>query len=632
MVIKMNKILNFKGDHEGLDSQTAKENLRVYGFNSEIKQEEKRKFKFYGVFKNLRIYLMLSAAALYFVSGFSAEGGLLLFLALGFCTFEILVENYCTQKLSEITDSAVVITRVVRDGEIALVKREEIVQDDLIVLQGGENVPADAHILESSNVTVDESVFGGSANPVKKHPGSDGRHELKQSCVYKGTKVLTGVLIARVFATGQDVKLRPEIRTVKEINRTQIETTVNKLSVLFTYGAGILLVVVAVARFMMAGNAEPEEGITVLGYLAGIILPAISFTLCAVPVSLALIIRIYYVNGATKLSEDYSGIKSLRTVETLKAVTAVCLDIDSIIVADDTPIVEEISKNKEMLIRVAALSCKTDEPVPSNSYEKAILVGASFRHINTDELYKNTLLRPYVPELESDYNKINGNLWEINGAHLLCVKGTPEVILSFCKLPPEQLYPIQQKQSEYAKQGYHVFAVAFAKIEDDCYEEDDEDGNGDESETAKSLIPDTLFDVEYTFLGLIVFSATIRENIPEVVKSCYSVGINVVMLSPDSERSGGRETALTIARKAGISQDGVIAGKKEEVVESLKSAGEVVALFGTSSNDIKALEAADISVALSKYTTPRDWDSGAGGLSELTTGSACEACELVLKS
>ena len=627
----MNKILNFKGDYKGLDSQTASENLLIYGYNSEIKQEGHRKFKFYGVFKSLRIYLMLTAVVLYFASDFVLQGGLLLFLTLGFCVFEIIIENYCDKKLKEFTDTSEVIVRVVRDGKIVLVKREELVQDDYIILQGGENVPADAHILESSNVTVDESIFGDSLTgekvTVKKHPGSDGRHELKQSCVYKGTKVLTGILIARVFATGQDVKIRPKIRTTREVHRTRIESAINKFTTLLTYGAAILLVIVAVTNFILANNTEHESGLSALGYLAGIALPAVSFALCAVPVSIALMARIYYINGATALSASYGTVKSLRALEKLNSATAVCLDMNSIIVSDNTPVVAESTKNENMLSRIAALSCNVGNAALANPYEKAILVSAAFKRINTKELYQNNLIHSYVPEQESDYNKINGNLWEINGAHLLCVKGAPEVVLSFCKLPPEQLFAIQQKQSEYTKQGHQVLAVAFAKLDN----EDDEDYENDyENDAEATAIPENIFDVEYTFLGLIAFSTSIRDNISEAVQKCYNAGVRVVMASPDADRAGGIETALAVARKAGIHEEDVIAGNKLDVTKTLISEGETVAVFGADSFDTETLELADIGIALGKHTTGQEWDGGTDTMSRFTTGSAYEACNLIL--
>jgi Ca2+-transporting ATPase len=143
---------NFKLNHVGLNAEDVAQRLKTYGYNSEIKRTDSRKLKFYGVFKNLRLYLMLGAAFLYLIGGIGGgvtTGALLILLSVGFCVFEIFMENHCDKKLFSVVNKSEITVRAVRDGEIVLVESRKLVQDDLIVLQGGENVPADAHILEA---------------------------------------------------------------------------------------------------------------------------------------------------------------------------------------------------------------------------------------------------------------------------------------------------------------------------------------------------------------------------------------------------------------------------------------------------------------------------------------------------
>jgi Ca2+-transporting ATPase len=619
----MAKILNFKGDYKGLDSHIAQGTLDFYGYNCESKHRAREikaqpALRVYGVFKHLRFYLMLAAVFVYFLGGDTLKGVLLLFLIFGLCTFEIVLENLCAGRLKEVTDTCRIMVRVVRDGEITLIKREQIVQDDLIILQGGENVPADAHILEASDVTVDESAFTKSAAPVKKHAGSDNRHELKHSCVYKGTKVLSGLLIARVSATGQDVKIRSwsgSSRT-KALSHTELESFIKKLSIPFTYAAAIILVVVFVVRLIALGGADPQEGQSILSYVAASIMPAFSFALCAIPVSLALIVRFYYVNAAMRLAYKYGNVRRLRAIETLSSVTVVCLDKDMTVDSSNTPVASVFTDNKEMLARISALSC---DGAPANSYEKAININAAFNHIKTNDLRRNTLIRHYPPE-QGNYNNLNGNLWDINGARLLCVKGSPEKVISFCKLNSDKLYQIQEKHSKYAKDGHHVQGIAFAQIP-----VVDEDG-------VLAEIPKSLLNVEYTFMGLIAFSSTINDGVAVAVQNCYRAGVRVVMLTDDNE-----ETALAIAHKAGINKKDIINKvhnyiAKIEVVDSLKASGEIVAAFGKDNSDTVALELSDVGICLCKYTTEHKWDTqGFDSLSHQTTGSACEACDLIFE-
>ncbi|MDR0197302.1 MAG: HAD family hydrolase [Oscillospiraceae bacterium] len=623
----MAQILKFKGDYNGLDTSVAEKHLSFYGHNSDAKQEEKAGFHAGSVFFSMRFFLMAGAVFLVFLGGDNGGGILLSLIMALYCAGEIVKGVKCDEKLRELTRSSDVAVRVVRDGGVTLIKREHIVQDDLIILQGGENVPADAHILEASGVTADESAFTGSPLPVRKAAGADGKNELKQSCVYRGTRITAGILIARVFAAGQDAKLRAREPSEKDGCHTEFETAFNRLMPVFTCASAVLLITATAFKFITA--SPPSENL--LGYFTETFLPAVSFALCALPAEASSIVRIYYISGALRLSRKYGEIKHLRALETLNSVTAVCVGKDSVVAADNTPLVGESSSNKEMLTRISVLSCGTS---PADSYEKAIFLSAAFKHIDVRELLENGLIKSYASDEQARYHKINGCLWDVGGSRLLCVKGEPEVVLSFCRPPSEQLFSIQKKQQDYAREGYQVFAVAFAKIK-------------------KDEIPETLFEIEYTFLGLTAFSGNVRENVPGAVKSCYRAGVKVIMLTPDS-----KETALATAEKIGLKPGGLItgeelerarfdgekinvsgvnvfaeitAGQKGEITRLLRDSGEIVAVFGGASSDVEALEQADVGIALSKYTTEREWDMDMDTLSQSTTGSACEACDFIME-
>jgi len=623
----MAKIPGFKENYQGLNDAQAEENLAFYGYNSELKHDEKRPSPIIVVLKSLRLYLMVGASLLLYLGDNAKSGTLLLMLTALYCTIEILKETKCAEKLDELSRAGEVIVRVVRNGEVVLMRRDNIVQDDLIILQGGENVPADAHILESTDASADESAFTGSNRPVKKAPGTDGKNELKQSCVYKGTRIVSGILIARVFSIGQDVKIRPEARRPKESFRTEFETAVNRITRLLTYVSAVLLIIAAAIKFITVAP-DPEEH-NLLAFFANTFLPAVSFALCALPAEAASIVRVYYITGALRLSRKYGGVKHLAALEKLNSVTAVLVGKDSVIESGNTSVVAEYSQNKDMLTRVAALACSQN---PRDAYEKAIYLSAAFKHIDVRELRENILIRSY----DDDKRRINGCLWEIGGANLLCVKGEPEVVISFCKPPSEQLFAIQKKQQEYSREGYRVIAFAFAKI------------------PAGERTPETLFETEYTFLGLTAFSGSIRDSVPAAVKNCLRAGVKVVMLTPD-----GKETAAATAEKIGITPVGVITGEelererfgentrigvsgitvfagisaaqKGEVTRLLRDSGEIVAAFGSDSSDVEALEQADVGIALSKYTTERAWDAKGDMLSQSTTGSACEACDFIME-
>ncbi|MCL1880680.1 MAG: cation-translocating P-type ATPase [Oscillospiraceae bacterium] len=650
-----------KGEYQGLTSDEALKNLETYGYNTDIVTDEPRKFKFYGVFKHLRLYLMLGSAFLYLISDNIASGVLLLLLTLGYCVFEVLMETHCGQKLSQLTENTGVAVRVVRDGKLTLIERSDIAQDDLIVLQGGESVPADAHIIAASKVTVDESVFTKSKIPVNKTIGADCKHELKTTCVYKGTKILTGALSARVYAIGEDVKIRPKAKTVREVHRTKFEELINRISTPLTYIAAVVLVVVSVLRFILVSPAllEPEEELSLLTQLVSILLPAVSFALCVVPISLSLVVRVYYANAAVELSEKYGEIKNLRALEKLNSVSVLCLENPTIVDSDNTPLVAEISDNKTMLSRIAALSCSVEA---HNSYERAIYVASAFNKIDVKKLQENELVQRYAPEKDEDYNKMHGNMWEIKDSRLVCIKGEPEVIWSYCRLTVEKLNQLQEQYSKLSKAGHHVLAVAFAQIKksrkgydeenDEYYYEyaehfkDDEDYNENDFNFE---VPENIWELEFNYSGLLAFSINVRDQIMPAIVNCERAGIRTVMFTPSN-----KEIAITVATKIGITSGRIVTGvelleakssgrvlrlsdvsvfagvsdeQKEEVIKTLKKNGEKTVLFAENDN-ANILELADVRVALSRHTASGEWSVH----SSHTTGTNAQICDLIMES
>ena len=202
----MAQIYDFKNDYIGLHSARVEENISLYGYNSDTKLDEKTKgYSPAKAFFNLRFLLMLAAAVVSVWYGVVAgEGygeiitGVVLLLLCGiYAATEIIKNTRCDRYFFEMKARSKTEFRIVRDGEVRNIRRELIVPDDIIVLSAGESVPVDAHLLEMQDLTVDEGIFTGSKTPVKKIIGSDSvNEEIKKSCIYKGTKIVTGTLAA----------------------------------------------------------------------------------------------------------------------------------------------------------------------------------------------------------------------------------------------------------------------------------------------------------------------------------------------------------------------------------------------------------------------------------------------------
>ncbi|MCL2697097.1 MAG: cation-translocating P-type ATPase [Oscillospiraceae bacterium] len=595
--------------YRGLTSDEAAERTSMYGYNG-----DSRKLDTAGDFKPMRILfsyrflIMVLAAAAVMVCGRISEGFALLLLTIVYCAVEIIKGYKCRDSFKELRRVSSARFRVLRDSEIVLLRREYIVPDDIIILQEGESVPADAHLLEAAGVSVDESLFTSDSTPAVKRVGADSKNEIKQTCIYKGTRLLSGNAIARVTATGIDTKKCREFGETEPsaTYMTEIENAAGKAMPVFWAVSAVFLLLFFVITILTKSDLTLEE----FPHVA--VLPAFAFALCLMPAETQRLVRSHYLFGAFSLLRRNCVVKDLTAMESLSAITAVCVDKTGVITKNHTSLADEHSADPETLARISALSC---DPADPSSLDRAIILGAAFKSVDVKALHENELVCRYP---FSEETKLGGNLWRINGALLLCVKGSPEIILTKCDLSPDNLFSVQQKQQKYAELGHRVVAVAYARIADE------------------NNLPQFAHELDYTFVGLCAFANQTRDSAPAAVRSCCRAGVKVIMTTGDSV-----DAAVAIGRKIGMENPKAISGdelrecqlegvrpdikgvnifarvapdQKPYIIELLQDEGEIVAATGIGAADVGALERSDVGVAL-----PQE-----------TSGAAKEACGLVL--
>ncbi len=594
----MIQLRDFKNDYVGLTEEKAAENIHLYGYNSETKLDEKEKgFSAFAVFFRPRFLLLLAAAALSFFYSEYVSAAVLAVLCAVYAVTEIIKGKRCDEYFFELKRASRVHFNVVRDGEARMIRREHLVPDDIILLEAGESVPADAHLLEISGLTVDESVFTGDKTPVSKITGSDSLNEdLKKSCIYKGTKIVTGKLAARVIGTGVDTKFFKTFGAPRETDEyyTALEKTALRVSRILSLISAVMLAFAALFHFTEIDIYTENP---VLNTVYHTLYPAVAFALCFVPCEAASLIRIYYIRGAQEIATKNASVKRLKAIEQMSAVTCMCVDKTGMITGSRMEIADVFTANAAMMTNVTVLACsKGEKPDP---IDQAIILNAAFTGADVKELQENELLceYPFDPSEAS-----MGNLWSINGARLLCIKGAPDKLLPLCDIPADMLYSVQNKIISYEKQGYLVLAAAFSQLSE-----------GQEP-------PETLRDTRYGFMGLLAFENKTRDNVPFAVRSCYKAGMRVVMMTGDSP-----ETAGAIARKIGIRDAQIVTGEqlaavkeagevpdlsnvgvfaritpdqRTDVLRLLQESGEIVAACGNGNTDGDFLEQADFAVAL----------------------------------
>ena len=595
----MAQFFNFKEDYFGLTDKDVEKNTELYGHNIYTKKDAPReRFSPAKVMLSPSVLLMFIAGVLSFFSTGILTGIVIILLDIAWCIANVYIGRRADERLEDFRESTVVKFRVIRQGKLELVEKENIVPEDLIVVQAGECVPADALIRECRDLTVDESVFTGSNKPAAKYAGGISKSELKPTFVYSGTKILTGVAICKVSATGVDTKYYHKIGEVEPKHRyyTTMERIMQKLLPLCSATAAVLALISMVA-WMLNGNEVFESAMR-----------GITLGLCFLPAGIDTIIRIYYTRCASEMSGKSALVKSLSDIEKLNSMSVLCVEKEGVISKSRLEVAKIFTPSEELLYKVAALAC---DPDTTDDAERALMVRAAFYDEHISSIYDKNKFIERIPDTNEF---MSGALWEVGGSRMYCIKGTPEQILPLCKFRGEELFTAQKVKKEYYSHGCKVLAVACADAEErDC------------DETA---------GFAYTFVGFVAFSSPLRDSVPNAVRTCQRAGVRVVMFTEDNA-----ESAAATGKKIGLAGK-VVTGKsisesvkygtelpldadiyarvtpeqKLYVIEEMRKNGDIVAMTGTRAEDAEAMDRADIGITIS----------------ESTTGSAYEAADVIM--
>ena len=595
----MAQFFNFKEDYFGLNESDIERNTELYGLNIYTKNERPQEcFNPGKVIFSPAVILMFIAGVLSFFASGILTGLMIILLDAAYCIISVLLGRASDQKLNDIAVSTRMKFRVIRSGKLELIDKSQIVPEDIIVVQAGECVPADAMIQECRELTVDESIFTGSNKPAAKYPGAISKSELKPTFVYSGTKILSGIAVCKVSATGVDTKYYHKVGEVPQKHRyyTSMERIVQMLLPLCSAVAAVTALISMVA-WMLYGNPVFESAMR-----------GITMGLCFLPTGLDMIIRIYYTRCASEMVEKSALVKSLSDIEKLNSMSVLCVEKEGAISKSRLEVQTIYTPSEELMFKIAALAC---DPETTDDAERALMVRAAFFDEKINDLYSHYKFIERIP----DSNEfMSGALWEVSGSRLYCIKGTPEQILPLCKFHGEELYVAQKMKKEYYSHGWQVMAVACADAaERDC------------DETA---------GFAYTFVGFAAFSSPLRDSVPAAVRTCQRAGVRVVMFTEDNAESAaatgkmiglsgktvtGKSISESVKYGSELELDADIYARvtpeqKLYIIDQLRKKGEIVAMTGTRAEDAEAIEKSDIGITIS----------------ENTTGSAFEAADVIM--
>lgn len=609
---------------DGLSSKEASERLEKNGKNILPQKKKESVFSiFISEFKDPMILLLIFAVIASLIAGEVIDALAIVFIVLVDVIMGTYQENKANNTAEALSNLVTVKSNVLRDGKEIEVDSSELVVGDIIILDSGDKISADARIIEAHNLTVDEAILTGeSINVVKTNEVIDKENISlgdRLNMVFSGTTVVTGRAKAIIVATALDT----EIGTIAEsINNTKEEKSpltirVEKLSKQIS---GLVLIVAFIITGLLILKDVPYHEI---------FLSVIALAVSAMPEGLPLALTMALTIASNKMAKKNVVAKKLHSVESLGSCTVIASDKTGTLTVNEQmakkillpgggeylvtgtgyELEGEVKGEKLELAREIGLygtlnneANIDDDKRMGDSIDIAFLVLG--KKLGVDVKGINIIGKiPYESE-----NKYSAVFYEKDGFVYCTVKGSLEKVLEFSsKVDSKNI----NKQNELlASEGYRVIALANGKIKKkDNYTEED----------IKNL----------EFAGLVGFIDPIRKEVISSIDECRSAGIKVMMITGDHPL-----TAFSIAKELKLTSDydEVTTGveveeflnktekefddfiktkkvftrvtpiQKLKIVESLKRMGEFVAVTGDGVNDAPALKTANLGIAMGSGT------------------------------
>ncbi|MBU1263500.1 MAG: ATPase [Hydrogenophilales bacterium 17-64-65] len=596
---------------QGLSGTLARERLAVEGANALPESgPHGTAAMVLEVIREPMFLLLIAATAIYLALGDLHEALMLLFfvaVVMGITLYQSHKTERVLQALRDLTSPRALL---LRDGEKQRIAGREVVRDDIVMLAEGDRVPADALLLMSNGLQVDESLLTGEATPVRKAAG-DGQPAAARPggddlpWVYSGTLVVQGQGVARVTATGPRTEIGRIGKSLQALRPepSPLQRQVRRMMWAFAL-LGAILCGVVVVLYGLTRDAWLEA------LLAGITL-AISL----LPQEFLVVLTVFLALGAWRISRSRVLTRRIPALETLGAATILCADKTGTITENRMTVTQLVTRDAcyavdyahantlpeafHELVEFSVLASLVD---PFDPMEKAFRRLADHYLAGTEHLHDDWSLEQHYPLSRDMLAMSHGWKATQRDEYVVAAKGAPEAIADLCHLSAAETAAIAEQADHLAGQGLRVLAIAQATF------------NG-------TAWPPQQHDFPFVFLGMIALADPVRVRVPEAIRVARRAGMRVVMITGDYPG-----TAEAVAREAGIDMGGgILSGpeidalddaalrqrlktthvfarvapeQKLRLVQAFKANGEVVAMTGDGVNDASALKAAHIGIAM----------------------------------
>lgn len=613
---------------EGLSTAEVGKRLEEYGRN---KLEEKKKDgivkQFLSKLADPMLIILMIAAVLSVVTSYASgevewsDAVIILVVVLINAVLGVVQESKAEKAIEALQNMSKAKSKVKRDGKQMTVESEELVPGDIIELEAGDSVPADARILYSASIKAEEAALTGESVPVDKSSDTLTGNEIplgdRRNMVYMGSTIVYGRGEAVVTSTGMKTEMGKIASALSDAadNLTPLQKKLNQLSKILTWLVlGICVIMFAVNMIRMSVEGDI--------HLAGVLdtfMIAVSLAVAAIPEGLAAVVTIVLSIGVTKMSRRNAIIRKLTAVETLGCTEVICSDKTGTLTQNKMTVVDAFGVDKPLLAQAMALCSDAhlnDELKAEGEPTEAALVNwACSMELNKNHLETGSYKRVAEAPFDSERKMMSTVHTDPEGGFVQYTKGAPDVLLSRCTsvLAPEGVRAMTEEDrkiilaenKKFADKALRVLAGAMRKYD----------------AVPSDSSPEAL-EHDLVFLGLTGMIDPVRPEVKAAIKECRSAGIRPIMITGDHI-----DTAVAIGKELRIveSADEAITGAeidklsdeefqkrikkysiyarvqpehKVRIVKAWQKAGMITAMTGDGVNDAPSIKNADIGIGM----------------------------------
>lgn len=538
--------------------------------------------------------------------------------------------------LNQVNDDEPV--EVIRNGNTTQIPRKEIVVGDIVILNTGEEVPADSELLEATSLHMDESTLTGEPMCGKSvdEKDFDKAATYPTNHVMKGTKVMEGHGICRVLAVGDKTEQGKVFEAVQidDSVKTPLNEQLDGLSDWITkvsYRFAALIVIGRIIMYFVTNGTDcfgsMEQVAPFIAYVLQTLMIAVTLVVVAVPEGLPMAVTLSLAYSMRRMLKTNNLVRKMHACETMGATTVICTDktgtltqnlmsVDEMKVYGDTP---KVVLNEGLAVNSTAsidFSDKNKPQILGNPTEGALLLWLNKKGVDYRSVRESVKTVAEVPfSTERKYMATIVESVALKGKKVFYVKGAPEIVFGLCKKTSVSKEDVDKQLTEYQSRAMRTLGFAYQVLND-----------GDKAIEDNKIVADKL-----CFIGVAAIADPVRLDVPSAVKECVDAGIRVKIVTGDTPG-----TAKEIARQIGLWNDAkdternIITGPefaalsdeellerildlkiisrarpmdKKRLVETLQKKNQVVAVTGDGTNDAPALRAAHVGLSMGDGTS-----------------------------